>query len=581
MSTVIEVLLSALEEEKIQYIFGVPGGPLVPLYQTMDGRKTIKPILAKHEAGAAFMADGYARVRRGLGVCVATTGPGVTNALTGVASAQSDSIPLLLISAQVATSAFGRGAVQDSSGGHWQLNSVDLFTSATKWSSMLQHPQQSYHQIRRALRTALTGRPGAVHLSIPADVMNQMVLAPQEKERAFQAYRSYARPAGDQQLLNALACALLAARNPVFLVGHGIHLAQAWEPLQRVAEALSIPVATTLKGKGAFPEQHELSLGVFGMGGGPFAHTYLLEQNIDVIVFIGTSLGEFQTAGWDARLTSQRTVIQIDIDPLEIGKNYPVDIGIVADANLCLTSLADRLVLPQGMIYRESHQLAKQQHQQHSNAQMLQCNHPILKPQAVIAYLNEIVPPETLLFVDNGNSFSWVGQFYQARQPGTIFFATGFASMGYAAAAPIGGKLAAPDRPVVAILGDAAFCMNAMEIHTAVEYQVPVIWVVLNNGGHGMVHHGETLLYGQSYEALFHRPLDIARIAQSLGAWAFQIRTLDEFRQRMEQALSGRHPMVLDVIIDLEEIPFALRQRVSTLNTFFTSSSVQEGSYSR
>jgi len=565
----IHLLLQALEEEGITHIFGVPGGPLVPFYEALSERQQIRPVLAKHEEGAAFMAEGYARVRRGLGVCSVTSGPGATNALTGVASAHSDSIPLLLLSAQVATNAFGRGAVQDSSSGNWNVDVVDVYRSATKLSLMLNNAQQMPHLIRRAVRTALSGRPGAVHLNLPADIVKQSVTV---GSQPVTKYYSHIAASGDREAIWQVARLLRSAKMPALLAGHGVNISGAWTPLRRIAETMNIPVATTLKGKSAFSEHHPLSLGVFGYGGHPLAQEYLLSEEVDVLVVVGSSLGEFQTNGWDPRLAAHRLLIQIDIDPLEIGKNYPVDLSIVGDANAILEVLADALSIPGSGEPRYAVSVLEQMRTKiprYYDAEELQQQAEILKPQALVAKMNEILPEETLVFVDNGNSFSWIGQYYEARQTGSVFMATNVASMGYAVAASIGGKVAAPDRPVVALLGDAAFAMNGMELHTAAEYNVPVIWVILNNGGHGMVYNGETLIVGKAFESVFRKPLDICAIAASLGVQALKATTLDEFADCLQQALDAQQPCVIDAIVDLEEIPHALKQRVDTLNVFF------------
>jgi acetolactate synthase-1/2/3 large subunit len=564
----IHVLLRALEEEGVTHIFGIPGGPLVPLFEALDERQRIKPVLAKHEEGAAFMAEGYARVRRGLGVCCATSGPGATNALTGVASAYSDSIPVLALTAQVSTHVFGKGGAQDSSSGNWNVDIVDAYRAATKLSLMLQSGQQMPDMIRRMIRTALTGRTGAVHLNLPADVAKQ--LAPADSPPVTKYY-SHALAAGDPGAIQQAAALLQTAIKPALLVGHGIHLSGAWESLQRLAEAASIPVATTLKGKSAFPEQHALSLGVFGFGGHPLSEEYLF-SDVDVLVIIGTSLGEFQSNGWDPRLDRNRTVIQIDLDPLEIGKNYPVDLGIVGDAKSTLDALVGAFdafpQAPRPHVYSVLEQMkAREPH--FYQADELQGQAEILKPQAVVSKMNEILPPETLLFVDTGNCLCWAGQFYEARQTGTVFCATNMASMGYAIAAAIGGKIAAPTRPVVALLGDGAFGMNGLEMHTAVDYKIPVIWIALNNGGHGMVYHGEKALSGKSYLSVYNSPLDIYSIARGMGVQAFRVQNLGEFEENLRQALELQAPCVLDVVVDLEEIPRSLQKRVNTLSAFF------------
>ncbi|GHO61916.1 acetolactate synthase [Ktedonobacter sp. SOSP1-52] len=569
MPSAIHVLLQALEEIGVKHIFGVPGGPLVPLFEALAERQHIQPVLAKHEEGAAFMAEGYARVRGGLGVCCGTSGPGATNALTGIASANSDSIPVLALTAQVATSVFGKGGLQDSSSGNRTADVVDIYRSATKLSLMLQNSQQMQHMARRMIRTALTGRPGAVHLNLPADIVKQP--APDDGLPTT-LFFTRSTSTGDLAAIQKVARILRDAKRPAIFAGHGISVSRAWSQLQRVAETLQIPVATTLKGKSAFPERHPLSLGVFGFGGHPLAETYLYAEDVDVLLIIGTSLGEFQTNGWDPRLApSHRTIIQIDLDPLAIGNIYPVNHGIVGDAKAVLKVLAATLtgLIPASRDSVSALDRLRKTIPRYYNAKALQGDASLLKPQALVAKMNEVLPDNTLLFVDNGNCLSWAGQFYEARRPGTVFFATNTASMGYAVAASIGGKIAAPDKPVVALLGDGAFGMHGIEVHTAADYNIPIIWVVLNNGGHGMVYNGEKLLNGTSYLTIFDKPLNVSGIANAAGVSAVRITSLDKFEDSLRQAIDARVPCVIEAMVDLEEVPRSLQQRADTLTAFF------------
>jgi acetolactate synthase-1/2/3 large subunit len=269
-------------------------------------------------------------------------------------------------------------------------------------------------------------------------------------DRSSSAYRSHVVPAGDAVAIKQVAQVLHAAKMPAFFVGHGVNLAGAWKPLQRVIEALHIPVATTIKGKSAFPEQHPLSLGVFGFGGHPLAEAYLCSEAIDVLVIIGTSLGEFQTMSWDPRLAPKgRTIVQIDLDPQMIGNIYPIDHSIVGDANSILEALADTLITLPPTTPRERYHVLEQmriEHPRYYQAELLQGESKLLKPQAVVTKMSEVLPDEALIFVDNGNCLSWAGQFYEARQTGTVFFATNVASMGYSIAAAIGAKSQPPIR---------------------------------------------------------------------------------------------------------------------------------------
>jgi acetolactate synthase I/II/III large subunit len=418
------------------------------------------------------------------------------------------------------------------------------------------------------LRTAFAGRPGSVHLSIPADLAKQKIpyeIIPPEKYRPRSAVLDF-------EAVKRAAKLLAAANRPCLLVGHGVRLSQADGELMQLAERLGIPVATTLKGKSAFPENHPLSLGVFGFAGHPLAEAYLLSGEVDVLVVVGSSLGEFQTHSWDKRLMPQKALIQIDIDPMEMGKNYPVDVGIVGDAKAVLRSLTDTLATqyPETRPVSDRLKTLRSQIVRYHKAELLEAESTPMKPQAVMAKMQKVLPENTLLFLDNGNCVSWGIHYYEARQPNTIFASLGMAAMGYAIAAAIGGKLAAPDRPVVALVGDGAFAMNGMEIHTAAEYNIPVIWIVLNNGGHSMVYHGEKLLFGgELNSSRFRKPIDIWGLAASLGVRSFKAETPAAFEQALQAALAASAPCVIDAVVDFEECPSSIQQRAETLNKFF------------
>lgn len=563
-ASAVDVLLGALEAERVDHIFGVPGGALTPLHEALEERGKIRHVLAKHEEGAAFMANGYARVRRGLGVCVATTGPGGTNALTAIAASFMDSVPTLLLTGQVSTRAFGRGALQDSS--VFGVPLTDLFRHVTKMSAELSHPDRAAQLIRRAIRTALGGRPGPVHLSLPVDLLNQRSSyfdAPPDR------FRSASMPV-DRPGIARLARLLVDAERPCLLVGHGTNISGAEDALRELAELLAVPVATTPMAKGCFPEDHDLSLGVFGFAGHPTADRYLLNSKVDVLVVLGSSLGELVTHTWDRRLLEPAAFVQVDIDPTAIGNNYPVDLGIVGDIRATLVELTEvcrrllgerRRVAPAALQEARAAAMSIQQLGERAAS-----SSTFVSPVDAVAVLQDELPENTLVFIDSGNCVSWMGRHFRARRPRSYFLNMGLSSMGHAVAAAIGGKLAAPDKPVVAIVGDAAFAMNGMEVHTAVEESLPIVWVVLNNGGHGMVYHGEKLLLGRHLGACrFRVPLDVAALARALGAAGHRAETLGSFREQLRGALLARTPTVIDLQIDPEQIPPSLMLRARTV----------------
>lgn len=572
----IELLVKYLEAEGVEYIFGIPGGPLMPLYEAVFASGRIKPILAKHEGGAAFMADGYARVGRGLGVCCATSGPGATNLVTGVAAAYADSIPMLVLTAQVATGAFAKGAAQD--GTVHCVDVVEMFKPITKMSTMLVSGEKMGDMVRLAIRTALTGRRGPVHLNLPADLVKKQVplnLIPPERFRPAPA-------AFDRDAIREASKQLLRAKRPGILIGHGANLSGANAEIRALAERLMIPVATSPKAKGAFPEDHVLSMGVLGFAGSPRADDYFLSGEMDVLLVVGCSLGELSTHAWDPRLQPTSSLIQIDIDPEQIGKNYPTSVGIVGDAKACLHELLfqadrDRKWLEKPPVRSlESVQTFKSDRPWCLAPEKSLSDAMPIKPQRLIHEMRQWLPDDAVLFVDIGNSMAWAIHYFRISEPNTFHVNLGMGSMGHAVAGAVGGKLAAPGKPVVALVGDAAFAMNGMEIHTAVDHRVPVVWIVANNGGHGMVAHGERSQFGGKFvSSKFSQPLDIARIAEGMGARVCRVEKPGDLPKAIKSALSSGEPAVLDVLIDAEEAP-PMRLRIEALARFFAGKVADE-----
>lgn len=554
----IEVVLDAVVAEDVSHVFGITGGPVLPLFAALREDPRLQGILARLEQGAAFMAQGYAQVKGHLGVCFVTSGPGATNAVTGIASAHVDSLPVLLITGEVATTMYDRGALQAGSGGYRTLDVTQVYGTISNYSAMAESAEAVPGMVDEALEKALRGRQGVGHISLPTNLL-QMPLesAPPHAPVSRKKIPFSGDPA---QIRNAVEL-LARARHPAILAGHGTNKARAWDSLRRLAEHLAIPVATTLKGKGAFPETHPLSLGVYSLSVSEDAENYILSPDTDVICVIGSRLGDMETNGCNPAFAQGRKLIQIDVDEAEIGRNYPIDLALVGDADLILSAMlaaAKEREQPRHFSGVPLHKWA--------NSEDIQGDYPLLKPQALAASISEHMPEDTLFFSDLGNAMSWSGGYYQCRRTGSFFVGLGYASMGYAVPASIGGKAAAPDRPVIALVGDGSFMMTGMEVNTAVQYDLPVIWVVLNNGGLGMVYNGEKMLYGKDEFTLYGDRVDIAGLARSLGAHARKVKTLEEFNAALEEALASRKPFVIDAIVDLEQIPAMVEKRVRMLN---------------
>ncbi len=572
-STAIHLLTQYLQGEGVTAIFGIPGGPLMPLYEALfDDNQKIRPIITKHEEGAAFMADGYARVSGRLGVCCTTTGPGATNALTGIACAHIDSVPIMVISAQISIAAFGKGAAQESS--PQGVDIVSLYKTVTKASLMLPAPEKAAELMRSLLRTSLSDRPGPVHLNVPANMFKRPV--PYELQTPAQ-YRPHTE-SFDRQSVKEASKILTQAKNPVILAGYGVHIARAYEELYTLAHRLKIPVATTPKGKGVFPEDDILSLGVFGLAGSPQAEDTIFSSDCDVLFVVGSSLGEASTHAWDPRLSQNKKLLHLDVDPTEIGKNFPVHVGLTGHARQVLLEMGFQVErdfkesgLSETSLGRRLAKIRafKAMHNRIIDPASMEDNSVPLKPQRVIAEIRRAMPENAILFVDIGNVMAWALHYFPVHYPGTFFINMGFGSMGHGVAAAIGGKLAAPHLPVVALVGDGAFAMNGLELHTAVEHNIPVVWVVMNNGGHGMVHMGETIQFkGKFNTALFKRPLDIARIAESMGVMAVRVYEPGEVERALRLAIESNVPSLVEVMIDRETRP-PTAIRIETLEKFF------------
>ena len=560
-----ELLIKYLEEEGVEYVFGIPGGALQPIFNTLSSSEKITPVLTKHEEGAAFMAAGYAWVSGKLSVCCGTTGPGSTNLITGVASAYADSIPILVLTAQIATTNFGKGALQEST--YEAVDTVDIYKSFTKYSAMVFKSSNLAEMVRRALRLALSGRRRPVHLNLPCDVMNEEV---ELDLRVPDTYRTWSK-SFDRESVKKAATYLLKARNPAMILGSGAITSEATDEAKTIAEMLNIPVATTPKAKGAFPMDHELSLGVFGVAGSPMAERYILADEVDILLTVGTSFNEWATKAWDPRFLPKEALLQIDIDPYEIGKNYPVTVRLVGDAKTILTEVYYEMKRQIGKMpdFKPNVSLSeflkfKESSKMYIDEEKMSSDAIPIKPQRLMKDLRDSLSYDAIIFVDAGSTRFWAIHYLPVYYPKTFITGIGFASMGYGVAAAVGGKFAAPDKPVVSIVGDGSFLMNGMEVATAVNYNMPVIWVILNDAQLGMVYHGQKALGHHVVACTFQR-VDFVKIAEGLGAQGIRIDKPGQInRDMMDEIIESGKPTVLDVIIDSEESP-PIGSRISAL----------------
>jgi acetolactate synthase I/II/III large subunit len=524
-----DLLVSMLTAAGVDVVFGLPGGAISPVHDALLDN-SIRVITTKHEAGAMFAAAGYAHTTGKLGVVAVTSGPGALNAMTGLASAWCDSLPVLLLVGDVPRGAQGRGVLQDSSSHGLQI--VEMSRHITKLAAEVASASSLPHMLRRAIATAMSGRKGPVVLTLPIDVMTTPVTAP----RVGGSITMGNMVAGET--LDEISELLLGAERPLILAGSGVRGNGAPARLRAVAERFSCPVATTPKAKGVFSETHPLSLGVLGLGGHRSARRYL-DSGVDVVLAIGTSLGDMATDGFAPSLQASRALIHVDIDARQVGKSYSPTHAIVASAAELLGGLAERRLdftplqrtLPLGV---ERHVLASSTKPDR------------IAPHDAILELQHLLPPDTIYTVDSGEHFLYATHFLETEHPDAFVVMTGLGSMGQSIGAAIGAQLAHPGRSVAAIVGDGCFAMNAFEIATAVQEQLPIRVFVFNDERLGMVENGHQTVYGRR-PRYSTGPLDICSIARGLGAVTARVDGKNQFDPLL---MTARGPVVIDVKID-------------------------------
>lgn len=566
-ASLIDAFLEYLKVERVEVVYGIPGGLLHSFFEAVEHDEDIDLVVAKHEEGAAFMADGYARSGHRLGVCAGTSGPGATNLLTGVACAYSDSVPLLVITGQADSRYLGKGAVQETTAEDMDI--VGMFDPVTKYSARVEAPGRLLHHLRFALRRALTGRPGPVHLNIPVNFWRQSV----EVEDFDPAkYRPKPR-VFDREAVKSAAEALTKARRPAILAGSGIQTSGARAELIRIVEQTNARVATTPRGKGLFPEEHPMSMGVFGFAGHSRARDLFLGDDIDVLFAVGTSLGENATANWDPNLMPSETFIQLDIDVDRIGRNYPVDIPLLGDAKTTLNELyfhVERSLQERNLASEWEPQNEEDIDERYRRMDLRRSDRTPVTPQRWRADIESLIPEEAIVFSDVGGHMLFNIQQLRITRNQSFFLNLGFGSMGHGTAAPIGAALACPERPIVAIIGDACFTMNGMELLTAVEYELPVIWIVENNQMHGITWHASKILSPKDLpidSVRYRRQMNISEMASTMGLVSFRVERPGQIQGALQEALQSNRPCLIEVLVDGSIEP-PLRDRVDTIHGF-------------
>ncbi|MBI1657636.1 MAG: biosynthetic-type acetolactate synthase large subunit [Thaumarchaeota archaeon] len=539
-------LMTALEGEGVREVFGLPGGANLPMYDEFN-RCNIRHILVRHEQSAAHMADGYGRVSRRPGVCFATSGPGATNLLTGIATAQADSAPMVAVTGQVPVHFIGKDAFQES-------DIMGMANPVVKYAFQPRTPEEVPISVQKAFYIAATGRPGPVLVDIPKDVQSAHAQMRPMDGVSMRGYHPWTDP--DIQNVGRAIETLIRADKPIILAGGGTIISSAFAELQAVAEMLTIPVVTTFKGKGAFPENHPLSMGPIGMHGHAEANKIITEA--DCVLAVGTRFSD-RSVGTFEDFESRRTIIHIDVDPAEIGKNQTTRVAVVGDVKASLRVML-RLLEGRKIDRDEGGEWVRHAREMREYWQENLKIHPgELGAAKILRKLRQLLPPESVVTTEVGQHQMWASLFFDVISPGTFFSSTGLGTMGWGFPAAIGAKVARPGVPVVDIAGDGSFNMTENSLATSVLEDIPVIVFLVNNYSLGMVAQWQRTFYKRRMVGVDQGQCpDYVKLAESYGAQGIRAQSMDELDAAIRAGLKSDVATVIDIPIDPEEdvLPF-------------------------
>ena len=525
-----KALIRALESQGVEVIFGYPGGATLPIYDEV-AKSSIRHFLARHEQGAAHMADGYSRATGKTGVCMATSGPGATNLVTGLANAYMDSSPLVAITGQVPRPMIGNDAFQE-------VDITGITIPITKHNYLLQKASDIPHSIQEAFYLASTGRKGPVLLDIPRDVQLEIFSPHQAKYPALEGYRPTV--AGHPGQIKRAGSLLKSAQKPLIIAGGGVSLASARDLLVRLAEKADIPVVYTLMGKASFPNSHPLCFGMMGYHGRIEANHAI--SNADVILGVGTRFGDRSTGPLNTFAT-QAKIIHIDIDPAEISKNVPSYIPIVGDAGQVLEQLVE-------LVPEKKHDQWTLELRETAERHPLKGKSSGVIIPNILRILKSLVR-DPIIVTDVGRHQIFTAHYFPVDSSHSFVTSGGLGTMGFGVPAAIGAKVGRPDRPVIDIAGDGSFMMTCQEVAAAVAEDIPIVVLVMNDYCLGMIKQLQDASYGRRYEACkFGRNVDFARLAESMGAAGFKVTREDEIAPAIEKSLAAGRTAVVDCILD-------------------------------
>ena len=534
-----QILVEALKKEGVEYIFGYPGGSVLPIFDALYD-SNIKFILTRHEQGAAHAADGYARASGKVGVCIATSGPGATNLITGIATANMDSVPMILFTGQVKRDLIGNDAFQEA-------DVTGITRSITKHNYLAKDTQDLARLIKQAFYISSSGRPGPVVIDLPVDVTIEEAEFNYPQKADISSYKPTCF--GHPGQINKAAKLIKESKKPIIYAGGGVLIADAVQELRELVEKNSIPITTTLLGLGCFPETHPLSLKMLGMHGTIYANYAIM--NSDLIIAIGARFDD-RVTGNVKEFAPRAKIIHIDIDPTAIGKNIPVDVPIVGDAKNILKELNGLVQKPDIEPWLEQVKEWKKKNP------LVYGQGNKLKPQYIMQEIYNLTKGDAIIVTEVGQNQMWAAQFYNYTKPRTFISSGGLGTMGYGLPAAIGAQIGCPDKTVFDIAGDGSIQMNIQELITAVLNKLPIKIAILNNSYLGMVRQWQELFYKKRYSHTHLVNPDFIQLAEAYGAVGFRIKKKDDVIPTLKKALDIEKPVVMDFLIEKEENVFPM-----------------------
>ena len=559
-----QILCESLAREGVEVIFGILGGSVLPIYDTFPQYPQLRHILVRHEQGAAHAADGYARATHKAGVCIATSGPGATNLVTGIACAYMDSAPVVAITGQVARPVIGRDAFQE-------MDITGITIPITKHNYLVTDVRELARTVKEAFHIAQTGRPGPVLIDIPRDVQQEQTEFVYPDKIDLPGYRVISR--GHPAQIKKAAGLINEAEQPVVIAGRGIIISQAYDEFREFAEKAQLPVTHTLLGLGSFPGDHILDLGMMGMHGTPCAN--MAVQNADLLIAVGMRFDDRATADTKEFAPNAR-VIHIDIDAAEIGKNIPTEVPVVGDVKSVLTALNEEIEKREHVVWL-------------SQIEQWRCEYPLVEtrqgdevlPQYIIEQIYQATRGDALIVTGVGQNQMWAARYFVYTKPDSLISAGGLGPMGFELPAAMGVKIGRPEEVVWCIAGDGGFQMTIQELATIAEEKVAVKIAIMNNGYLGMVRQWQELFYGRRYVGTKLWNPDFVKIAEAYGIPGVRVKRREEIIPAIQKAMEFPGAFLIDFLIEPEENIFPIVPPGESLARFFQPSKpeVLEGEF--